>query len=124
MNMEIDFSKVEFGDGHGNLCNFFKNIYYEKRYIGRTYDKSTFLKQDERTYIYFPGKPFLKKNQEKILIEEGCFLDDTAECEEKFYPYAKKFENNEDEAIAWWGKMIEKIGLDLDEHYPKEKNLV
>lgn len=31
--MDIDFNKIEFGEGHGNLFNFFKNIYYEKRYI-------------------------------------------------------------------------------------------
>ena len=55
--MKIDFDKITYGDGHGNPFNHFKNIYYDGRYIGRTFVKSSFLTYDEKTVIYFSGSP-------------------------------------------------------------------
>lgn len=122
--MKIDFSKVEFGEAHGSLYNFFKNIYYENRYIGRTFDRSTFLETREKTVIYFSGKPWLTEKQIEILENEGCTLDDTAECKEVDYPYKKEFTNYEDGAIIWWGEMIDKLEMDIEFHYPVLETLI
>lgn len=123
-DMDIDFNKIEFGEGHGNLFNFFKNIYYENRYIGRTYYNSSFLESKEKTIIYFCGKPWLTKKQIEILESNGCTVDDTAECNETDYPYMKVFMDDEEGAIKWWGEMIDKLEMDIDYYYPAEDILI
>jgi hypothetical protein len=122
--MKIDFDKIEFGEGHGTLYNFFKNIYFEKRYIGRTYNRAKGLDDIETTYIYFPGSIYLNEEQINILKSHGAFLDDTAECEEIYYPWTLKFENDEDKAINFFGEMIDKLSLNLDEFYPVSDRLI
>lgn len=119
--MEIDFDKIEYGDSHGNPNSFFQNIYYDKRYIGRTYNKFTLFDHKEITYIYFPATPWLEKNQIEELKNNGCSLDENAEVlNPENYPWHKKITNDEEGAIRWFGEMIEKIKLDIDFHYPKE----
>ena len=122
--MEIDMNKVEYGDAHGSLYNFFKNIYYDKRYVGRTYDRSTFLEEKEKTVIIFCGKPWLTEKQIKILEQSGCVLDDTAECDEKDYPYIKEFLNDEEGALKWFGEMIDKLEMDFEYFYPQEEKFI
>lgn len=116
--MKIDFDKITYGDGHGNPFNHFKNIYYDGRYIGRNFVKSSFLTYNEKTVIYFSGSPWLTSEQVALLESSGCVKDDSAECKESDYPWMKSFDNNETAAILWWGAMIDALGLDLDYHYP------
>jgi len=103
---------VTYGDGHGTPFNYFKNVYFDGRFIGRTTVRSSFLDYHETTEIYFPCEPYVSYES---LKQYGIEKDESKESNQVY----KIFKDDELGAVAFWLKVVNELNISLDEHYSK-----
>ena len=112
--MQINENLIEYGEGQGNPFHYFKNVYYDKRFIGRTFYNADFLQWNEITEIYFPYDLTMDNR-----IKYGIQIDNERECNMVFKAFA-----NEIEAVKEALNICKEIGLDFNHEYPKSKYLI